>query len=352
MDWHIQYSDEKACLMLLDQRYLPGREDWYACTDTQSTIYALQTMVVRGAPAIGVTAAYGCWLAAREAAGEGWRERLDQLLTDLENARPTAVNLRWAVRRMRAAWAERPELDHAGLCAFWLELAQHIHDEDKRLCRLIGTHGAAVLDDGDTVMTHCNAGALATADYGTALGVIRGAVDAGKSISVIANETRPFLQGARLTAYELHKDGIPVKVACDNACSLLMKRGLVDKVVVGADRIAANGDAANKIGTSGVAILARHYGVPFYVAAPLSTIDRETPTGDDIPIEDRTPREVTHVGDHQITPDGVGVFNYAFDVTPAEMIAGIVTERGVLRPPFGPAIAAAFSERDAEEAAV
>lgn len=350
MDWHIQYSEEKDCLLLLDQRYLPGREDWYECVDTQSTIYALQTMVVRGAPAIGVTAAYGCWLAAREAAGESWQEKLDGFLVELEEARPTAVNLRWAVRRMRAAWAGQPELDHAGLCAFWLDLAKKIHDEDKRLCRLIGRHGADVIDDGDTVMTHCNAGALATADYGTALGVIRGAVDAGKSVDVIANETRPFLQGARLTAYELHKDGIPVKVACDNACSLLMKRGMVDKVVVGADRIAANGDAANKIGTSGVAILARHYGVPFYVAAPLSTIDRETLNGDDIPIEDRTPREVTHVGDHQITPDGVGVFNYAFDVTPAEMIAGIVTERGVLRPPYTESIAQAFAERDAEAA--
>ncbi|NJB66969.1 methylthioribose-1-phosphate isomerase [Desulfobaculum xiamenense] len=351
MDWHIRFSDEKGCLLLLDQRFLPNREDWFECTDTASTIYALQTMVVRGAPAIGVTAAYGCWLAAREAAGEGWEKRLETLLTDLENARPTAVNLRWAVRRMRAARDARPGLDHEALCAFWLELAKEIHEEDKRLCRLIGTHGATVIDDGDTVMTHCNAGALATADYGTALGVIRGAVDAGKRVEVIANETRPFLQGARLTAYELHKDGIPVKVACDNACSLLMKRGMVDKVVVGADRIAANGDAANKIGTSGVAILARHYGIPFYVAAPLSTIDRETPDGDAIPIEDRTPREVTHVGDHQITPDGVGVFNFAFDVTPAEFITGIVTERGVLLPPYSESIARAFAEREAEESA-
>ncbi len=342
MDWHIRFSDERGVLELLDQRFLPTREDWYDCTDTASTIFALQVMVVRGAPAIGVTAAYGCWLAAREAGdGPGWQGRLDGLLTALENARPTAVNLAWGVRRMRAAWDKA--LDHAALCDRWLALAKEIHDEDKRFCRTLGEIGGAVIDDGDTVMTHCNAGALATSDYGTALGVIRGAWDAGKrNIKVIANETRPFLQGARLTAWELHRDGIPVKVACDNACALLMKKGLVDKVVVGADRIAANGDAANKIGTMGVAILAKHFGVPFYVAAPLSTIDRETPTGDDIPIEDRTPREVTHVGETQIVPDGVEVYNMAFDPTPNELIAGIITEVGILRPPYAKSIAEAF----------
>lgn len=348
MDWHIRFDDAQGRLELLDQRFLPVREDWFYCTDTASTIYALQTMVVRGAPAIGVTAAYGCWLAAREAgatagpAEEDWRPCLDALLTDLENARPTAVNLAWAVRRMRAAWGPEQGLD--ALCASWLALAKEIHDEDKRFCRRLGAVGAAVIDDGDTVMTHCNAGALATADYGTALGVIRGAWDAGKrNIRVIANETRPFLQGARLTAWELAKDGIPVKVACDNACALLMKKGLVQKVVVGADRIAANGDAANKIGTLGVAILAQHFGVPFYVAAPLSTIDPATPDGDAIPIEDRTPREVTHVGATQIVPDGVEVYNMAFDPTPAALIAGIVTEVGILRPPYGESIAAALA---------
>lgn len=347
MDWHINFSDEKGCLELLDQRFLPTREDWFDCTDTASTIFALQVMVIRGAPAIGVTAAYGCWLAAREAAavGEGWQARLDELLVQLENARPTAVNLAWGVRRMRAAWDR--SLDNAALCATWLTLAKEIHDEDKRFCRKLGEIGGTVIDDGDTVMTHCNAGALATSDYGTALGVIRGAWDAGKTnIKVIANETRPFLQGARLTAWELHKDGIPVKVACDNACALLMKKGLVDKVVVGADRIAANGDAANKIGTMGVAILAKHFGVPFYVAAPLSTIDRDTPTGDDIPIEDRTPREVTHVGETQIVPDGVEVYNMAFDPTPAELIAGIITEVGILRPPYTQSIAEAFARAE------
>lgn len=347
MDWHMVWNDEKDCLDLLDQRFLPSREDWYQCVDTDSTIYALQTMVIRGAPAIGVTAAYGCYLAAKEAApsGEGWREALLALLTKLENARPTAVNLAWGVARMRRAWQKQSELDNMGLRAMWLALAKEIHEEDKRFCRLLGKIGGEVIDDGDTVMTHCNAGALATSDYGTALGVIRGAWDAGKkNIKVIANETRPFLQGARLTSWELHKDGIPVKVACDNACALLMKRGEVDKVVVGADRIAANGDAANKIGTMGVAILAKHFGVPFYVAAPLSTIDRDTPTGDDIPIEDRTPREVTHVGETQIVPDGVEVYNLAFDPTPNELVAGIITEEGILYPPYSESIPAAFEK--------
>jgi len=333
---HIQFSAAKNALVLLDQRILPGTEEYFDCTDTASTIYALQTMVVRGAPAIGVTAAYGCWLAAREAkaAGADWKPKLDQLLVDLENARPTAVNLRWAVKLMRDAWKADASLSIDALLDKWLEMAKVIHAEDIEINKAMGRYGADLIDDGDTVMTHCNAGALATAGHGTALGVIRGAWEQGKKINVIANETRPFLQGARLTAYELHKDGIPVKVACDNACALLMQRGLVQKVVVGADRIAANGDAANKIGTFGVAILAKRFGVPFYVAAPASTFDLETATGAGIPIEDRTPREVTHVGDHMITPEGVGVFNYAFDVTPSDLIAGIVTERGVIKAPY------------------
>ncbi|GFK92679.1 Methylthioribose-1-phosphate isomerase [Fundidesulfovibrio magnetotacticus] len=333
---HIQFSPDQEALVLLDQRILPGREEYFVCRNTQDTIYALQTMVVRGAPAIGVTAAYGCYLASREVdpADAQWKARLEKLLKDLEEARPTAVNLRWAVELMRKAWHALPDLNLEALRAKWLEMAREVHAEDIEINKAMGRHGADLIDDGDTVMTHCNAGALATAGHGTALGVIRGAWEQGKKIQVIANETRPFLQGARLTAYELHKDGIPVKVACDNACALLMQRGMVQKVVVGADRIAANGDAANKIGTFGVAILARHFGVPFYVAAPASTFDLSTPTGAGIPIEDRTPREVTHVGEHQITPQGVGVFNYAFDVTPAELIAGIVTERGVIRAPY------------------
>lgn len=333
---HIQFSSDKNALILLDQRILPGREEYFACTNTETTIYALQTMVVRGAPAIGVTAAYGCYLAACEVdpADVQWKARLEKLLKDLEDARPTAVNLRWAVDLMRRAWQAESGLTLTGLREKWLDMAKDIHAQDIEINKAMGRYGADLIDDGDTVMTHCNAGALATAGHGTALGVIRGAWEQGKKINVIANETRPFLQGARLTAYELHKDGIPVKVACDNACALLMQRGMVQKVVVGADRIAANGDAANKIGTFGVAILAKHFGIPFYVAAPASTFDLSCPTGADIPIEDRTPREVTHVGDHQITPQGVGVFNYAFDATPSELIAGIVTEKGVIRAPY------------------
>lgn len=344
MTEHIQFSSEKDALVLLDQRYLPNCEDWYDCRTTEDICHALVVMVVRGAPAIGVTAAYGCYLAGREVQGLGgnWKENLNTRLDQIENARPTAVNLRWAVREMRRIWQEAGDVSLDELCAIWLERAKEIHAGDIEMCELIGKFGGELMDDGDTIMTHCNAGALATAGYGTALGVVRGAVDQGKKVKVIANETRPFLQGARLTAYELHRDGIEVKVACDNACALLMKKGLVDKVVVGADRITANGDAVNKIGTYGVALLAKHFGVPFYVAAPVYTIDPETPTGDDVPIEDRAPREVTHVGGHQITPDDVEVYNLAFDPTPNELIAGIITEKGVLRPPYTEAIAQLF----------
>ncbi len=339
MEDHIRFDAETTTLLLLDQRKLPLVEETFACRTVEDVIYALQTMVVRGAPAIGVSAAYGCRIALRQAmaAGAYWMSELERLLNLLAQARPTAVNLAWAVGVMREAG--RGIQTPGELADAWLDLARKVHADDIAMNQAMGRFGGALLADGDTVMTHCNAGALATAGYGTALGVIRGAVDMGKRISVIANETRPFLQGARLTAYELHKDSIPVTVACDNACSLLMKRGLVHKVVVGADRIVANGDVANKIGTSGVAILARHYGIPFYVAAPSSTFDLATPEGSLIPIEDRTPLEVTHVGSTQITPDGVPVFNYAFDVTDHSLITGIITERGVLSPPYTSSIA-------------
>ncbi len=345
MEYHIRFDNDATVLHLLDQRYLPTREDFFACTDTQSTIEALQVMVVRGAPAIGVTAAYGCVIALHEALAQNthnWQEKLENLLTLLADARPTAVNLAWAVARMRNLW--KKEHSATELDSLWRQEAQRIHEEDIACCKAIGVHGATCIDDGATVMTHCNAGALATAGYGTALGVIRGARDAGKKVRVIANETRPFLQGARLTAYELAQDDFDVTVACDNACALLMQKGLVDCVVVGADRIAANGDAANKIGTYGVALLAKAFNIPFYVAAPLSTIDRNMENGGGIPIEERPAREVTHVGDTQIVPDGVAVYNFAFDVTPAELIAGIITEKGVLRAPYGPSIAEAFTK--------
>lgn len=342
MEHHIRYEAAENILYLLDQRLLPVREEFVPCRSTQDVIDALQVMVVRGAPAIGVTAAWGCLLALLEA-GEtpGWEKRLEASLEALTAARPTAVNLAWAVRRMRELWHSAPS-DPDILLRLWRAEAAAMQREDIVCNKAMGRYGASCIKDGDTVMTHCNAGALATAGYGTALGVIRAAWEEGKKISVIANETRPFLQGARLTAYELAKDGIPVTVACDNACGLLMRRGMVQCVVVGADRIAANGDAANKIGTYAVALLAREHGIPFYVAAPLSTIDRGTATGDDITIEVRPEREVTHVGETQVTPEGVPVFNFAFDVTPAALINGIITEKGVLRPSYPSSIARAF----------
>ena len=274
------------------------------------------------------------------------RRSLEADLERIAAARPTAVNLRWAVARMRGAL--RAAEAHGALAlpevvALFDREAAAIQQEDEALCRRMGRNGAQLLHDGDSVLTHCNAGALATAGYGTALGVIRAAVEEGKRISVIADETRPFLQGARLTAWELAQDGIPVTVACDNACALLMSRGMVQAVVVGADRIAANGDTANKIGTLGVAILARQFGVPFYVAAPLSTIDAATPDGTGIPIEERPAGEVTHMGGRHITPEGVPVYNFAFDVTPADFISAIITEAGVLRAPYTESIAAALA---------
>ncbi len=345
MNEHIRFDRDALELHLLDQRLLPEEEADFACRTPGEVITALQTMVVRGAPAIGVTAAWGCALAA--AAGdesEGWQERLTAALEDIARARPTAVNLRWAVDRLRARWRAAGELSRPALLELFLREAQAMQDEDVAACKTLGRFGADCLEDGDTVLTHCNAGALATAGYGTALGVIRAAVEQGKRIRVIADETRPFLQGARLTAWELQRNGIPVSVACDNACALLMQKGLVQRVVVGADRIAANGDAANKIGTFGVALLARHFGIPFYVAAPLSTIDPQTADGAAIPIEERPAGEVTHIGGRRVTPVDVPVYNFAFDVTPAALISGIVTEAGVLRPSYGPAIKAALAE--------
>ncbi len=342
---HIFFDHNGPALMLLDQRALPLREEFVRCGTVEAVIAAIQDLTVRGAPAIGVAAAWGCCLAARQAAGEGesWRAYLEDALERLAASRPTAVNLRWAVERMRGAWKGGNFATAAALSAVWLTLAQRIQEEDVAANRAMGRFGAALLADGDTVLTHCNAGALATAGYGTALGVIRAAVEEGKRISVIADETRPVLQGARLTAYELHKDGIPVRAACDNAAGLLMQKGLVQKIVVGADRIAANGDTANKIGTYGVAVLAKEHGIPFYIAAPLSTIDPATPDGAAIPIEERDDAEVAALGGARILPLGVRAYNFAFDVTPARYIAGIITEKGVLYPPYGRSIAEALA---------
>lgn len=356
MNSHIRFDADSGALHLLDQRLLPEAEVDVVCRTPDDVIGALKTMVVRGAPAIGVTAAFGCALAARCAVvhgGDAARRRLETDLERLATARPTAVNLRWAVKRMRGVWRAAEAggaLPLAEVQALLEREALAMQREDEALCRRLGRHGAELLGDGDCVLTHCNAGALATAGYGTALGVIRAAVEQGKRIRVIADETRPFLQGARLTAWELAQDGIPVTVACDNACAHLMSRGMIQAVVVGADRIAANGDTANKIGTMGVAILARHFGVPFYVAAPLSTIDAATPDGAGIPIEERPAAEVTHMGGRRITPEAVPVCNFAFDVTPAGLISGIITETGVLRAPYAASIAAALAGMEGGEA--
>ncbi len=351
MEDHIRFSPTDHALLLLDQRFLPTREETFVCRTLDDVIYALKEMVVRGAPAIGVTAAFGAAIIAHEIEGhygaaaspEQWETDLNGRMQRLADARPTAVNLAWAVDRMQRLRREVGVLRPADLTALWEGEAERMRAEDVAVNRRMGENGATLLCDGDAVLTHCNAGALATAGWGTALGVIYSAHAAGKNIKVIADETRPFLQGARLTAYELQKEGVPVTVACDNACGLLMRRGLVDKVIVGADRIAANGDAANKIGTYGVALLAKAHSIPFYVAAPLSTIDPKALNGDSIPIEERTPREVTHVGDVRLTPEGVPVYNFAFDVTPAAFIAGIITEAGVLTAPYKASIARALA---------
>ncbi len=354
MEHHIRFDHGQEALLLLDQRRLPGVEEYVRCRDSAQVIDALKTMVVRGAPAIGVTAAWGCVLALLQmtrrggAAQSGWEEELEGLLHTLALARPTAVNLAWAVERMRALWKKSGAVRPEALLPLWKEEAARIHAEDIAINKRMGEHGAALVEQGDCILTHCNAGALATAGHGTALGVVYAAHAQGKNITVIADETRPFLQGARLTAYELHKEGVPVTVACDNACALLMRRGMVQKVIVGADRIAANGDVANKIGTYGVALLAKAHDVPFYVAAPLSTIDRAMPDGSGIPIEERPGEEVARIGEAAIVPEGVPVYNFAFDVTPAALISGIITEWGVLKAPYGGSIARAFAESGAD----
>jgi len=325
---------------MLDQRLLPTEEKYLMLRSYEEVADAIKKMVVRGAPAIGVSAAMGLALGASQSVGASVSDLeydFKFMCQVMEATRPTAVNLFWAVERMRAALARAKAENHDveeirnRLTAEALKIFQEDIDSN----RALGKFGGELIADGDTVLTHCNAGALATAgDYGTALGVVRGAIDAGKRVAVIADETRPFLQGSRLTAWELAKDNIPVTVITDNMAGHVMKQGKVDCVVVGADRIAANGDAANKIGTYMVAVLAKQHDIPFYVAAPISTIDLETKTGEDIPIEERDSREVTHLREQQLAPDGVEVHNFAFDVTPNELIAAIITDRGVARAPY------------------
>ena len=320
-------------LELIDQRRLPLEFEYVACDDAAQVARAIRDMVVRGAPAIGCTAAYGVALEAQRYAGAA-RAQFDAALEMsfhvLAESRPTAVNLSWAIARMRQCHAATRNESTQMTAAALLELARQIHSDDIEINRAIGRHGAPLIADGARIMTHCNAGALATAGHGTALGVIRSARDAGKRISVIANETRPYLQGARLTAWELVQEGIPVTLVTDNMAGHLMQQGRIDVIVVGADRIAANGDTANKIGTYTLAVLAERHRIPFYVAAPLSTIDIAIAHGSAIPIEERDAAEVTGFRGVRWAPEGVSVANPAFDVTPASLITGLVTEKGVI----------------------
>lgn len=322
-------------VFLLEQRELPERERYITLASAGEVAEGIRAMVVRGAPAIGIAAAYGMALAARAARAEdaaGYLAALRQAGATLNASRPTAVNLSWAVRRALTL-AECHAALHGDERALQMaELGRQIHREDVEACRLMGRVGAARMPDDGAVLTHCNAGALATGGYGTALGVIRAAVEAGKGIRVLADETRPYLQGARLTAWELHQDRIPVEVIADNMAGYFMRRGEVKAVVVGADRIARNGDVANKIGTYAVACLARQHGVPFYVAAPWSTVDLDTPDGGAIPIEERSSDEAALIAGRRVVPEGVRARHPAFDVTPAELITAIFTERGEAAP--------------------
>jgi methylthioribose-1-phosphate isomerase len=326
-------------IIMVDQRKLPAAEVYVTCKSVNDVAKAIKTMVIRGAPAIGVCAAMGLALGAARSKATGTKQfttEFQRNCDQLAETRPTAVNLFWAIERMKRTFSDGALAGESvdQLRTRLRTTADRIHDDDVASCRAIGAYGAALVPQEANILTHCNAGALATAGYGTALGVIRGAVEAGRNVRVLADETRPFLQGARLTAWELIKDGIDTTVITDNMAGSIMRKGDIDLVVVGADRIAANGDTANKIGTYSVAVLAKEHGIPFYVAAPWSTIDLSTPDGDAIPIEERNAREVTHVGSNQLAPDGAHIRNPSFDVTPAKYITAIITEKGVYRAPF------------------
>jgi methylthioribose-1-phosphate isomerase len=325
-----------GCLRLIDQTRLPTEFVEIDCRNVESVWEAIRTLRVRGAPAIGIAAAYGVCAGLQTAAGGGeaaFFTRLDDVTAYLAGSRPTAVNLFWALDRMkRKARSMRGEKSPAEIAAGLLAEARAIHEEDRQMCRAIGRHGSALLGDGQGVLTHCNAGGLATADYGTALAVIFAAAESGKRLHVFADETRPLLQGARLTAWELSQRGIEVTLICDSMAAQVMREGRVQVVITGADRIAANGDTANKIGTYSVAVLAAAHGIPFYVAAPTNTFDLSIDGGDAIPIEQRDPREITHGFGRQTAPDGIDVYNPAFDVTPARLVRAIICERGVIEP--------------------
>ena len=339
----IEWKDGKV--VMLDQRLLPGEEKFIVHASHLEVARSIKDMVIRGAPAIGIAAAMGIALGVSELQNDPGRQnpaalaaKFKDIVAVITATRPTAVNLFWAAARMEKVFLEN-QADFPLLREKLIAAAIAMDEEDFAVNRRIGLNGQSLLRSGDTVLTHCNAGALATAGYGTALGVVRAAVEAGKRIEVIAGETRPYLQGARLTVWELQQDDIPVTLITDNMAGLVLKKGMVQAVIVGADRIAANGDTANKIGTYPLAILADYHGVPFYVAAPLSTIDPDTRDGEKIPIEERNPAEVTHFRGQMTARPETRVFNPAFDVTPAKLITAIITEEKVLHPPFGPAIA-------------
>jgi methylthioribose-1-phosphate isomerase len=325
-------------VIFIDQTKLPTEEVYVTCTTHQQVADVIRNMVVRGAPAIGVAAAMGIALGVQNSKAENaadLKKDLDEISETIRQTRPTAVNLFWAIRRMQDKFATLTNLPVDQIKKSLIEESQRMHAEDIAANQAMGRHGATLMPSSGGVLTHCNAGALATAGYGTALGVIRAAVEAGKKIHVYADETRPFLQGSRLTAWELMKDGIPTTVISDNMAGVMMQQGKIGAIVVGADRIAANGDVANKVGTYTVAILAKEHGIPFYVAAPISTVDLETPDGSKIPIEQRNKREVSHIAGKQMVPDGVEIENPAFDVTPAKYVAAIITEKGIARAPYG-----------------
>jgi methylthioribose-1-phosphate isomerase len=318
----IQWTDDGV--VMIDQTRLPREEVFVTCRTYEEMAEAIRSLVIRGAPAIGVAAAMGVALGAKQGAD------FDTVCKTLAATRPTAVNLFWAIDRMRRVHAANGNSGAAAL----VEEAKKVREEDIAICKAMGANGAPLVPDGKTVLTHCNAGALATAGYGTALGVIRAAVEAGKKIDVLADETRPVLQGSRLTAWELQQDNIPTSIITDNMAGHFLRSGRIGCVVVGADRVAANGDVANKIGTYSVAVLAKENGVPFYVAAPISTLDLTIASGDQIPIEERASAEVTHIRGVPVAPEDIGVENPAFDVTPAKYVTAIITERGVARAPF------------------
>jgi methylthioribose-1-phosphate isomerase len=336
---------------MLDQRLLPGQEVYHKFSNYKDVADAITNMIIRGAPAIGIAAAFGIALGVKgikTSDKEMFKDQFDGILEEFAETRPTAVNLFWAIERMKRTFYESPFLTLAEIRDELIDKAKRIYEEDIRICKDIGTAGKDLINDGDNVLTHCNAGALATSEYGTALSVIRAAANDGKKIHVFADETRPYLQGARLTAWELSKDSIPVTVICDNMAGYLMSQGKINFIVVGADRIVANGDTANKIGTYSVAVLAKYHKIPFYIAAPLSTIDITIRSGAGIPIEIRKSDEMTHFNGQRIVPEGVPVYNPSFDVTPAELITGIITDRGVLLPPYQKSVSAVMNKHAGE----